>query len=50
MGADSVVVPPPALDDNLGFPERVKYLAVEQLVTEPVLVMAGTAPLTAEAA
>jgi hypothetical protein len=31
---DRVVVPAPALDDDLGFLERVEDLAVEQLVPE----------------
>src|ERR1700712_5149984 len=31
---DSVVVPPPALDDDLGFLQRVEDFAVEQLVPE----------------
>src|ERR671911_1403366 len=36
--AKGVIVPAPALDDDLGFLERVEDLAVEQLVPEPTSV------------
>src|ERR671913_412549 len=36
--ARGVIVPAPALDDDLGFLERIEYLAVEQLVPEPTSV------------
>jgi hypothetical protein len=32
MRADRVVVPPPALDDDVSFPQRIEDLAIEQLV------------------
>jgi hypothetical protein len=32
MGPEGIVLPTPALDDDLGFPERVEDLAVQQLV------------------
>ena len=31
---DPIVVPPPALDDDLGFAQRVEPLAVEELVAQ----------------
>jgi hypothetical protein len=31
---NGVVVTTPALDDDLGFPQRVEYLAVEQFVSQ----------------
>ena len=34
MRPDRVVMASPALDDDLGFTERVKDLAVEQLIPE----------------
>lgn len=34
MRADRVVVAPPALDDDLGFVERIENLAVQKFVTE----------------
>ena len=34
MRSDGVVVAPPALDDDLGFTQRVEDLAVEQFVTK----------------
>ena len=34
MRANRIVVTPPALDDDLGFPQRVEDLAVEQLVAQ----------------
>ena len=38
MGADGVVMPPPAFDDDLGFCERVEDFAVEQfgLIPSPM--------------
>jgi hypothetical protein len=30
MGPEGVVLPTPALDDDLGFPERVEDLAVQR--------------------
>ena len=56
MRPDSVVVPPPALDDDLGLAQGVEDLAVKQLVAqpgiktldEPVLPRAaGVGPITA---
>ena len=35
MRPDSVVVPPPTLDDDLGLAQRVEDLAIEQLVAQP---------------
>ena len=34
MRADGVVVPPPALNDDLGFAQGVEDLAIEQLVAQ----------------
>ena len=34
MRPDRVVVPPPALDDDSGFSERLEDFAVEQLVAK----------------
>jgi len=34
MRADGVVVMAPAFDDDLGFPQRVEDLAVEQFVSQ----------------
>src|SRR5215203_4192589 len=48
VGAAGVVVPPPALDHDLGFRQRGEDLAVEQLVTEltPATPIALTASAT----
>ena len=35
MRPHPVVVPPPALNHNLCFPQRVEHLAIEQFVTQP---------------
>jgi len=34
MWADRIVLPAPALDDDLSFPQRVEDLAVEQFVSQ----------------
>ena len=34
MRAHGIVMPPPALDDDLGLPQRVEDLAVEQFVPQ----------------
>jgi hypothetical protein len=50
--AGGVVVPPPALDHDLGFGQRVEDLAIEQLVAElaveafTVTVLPSTAKLS----
>ena len=33
MGSFGVVMVPPSFDNNLGFPQRVEYLAVEQFIS-----------------
>src|SRR3954447_19624549 len=38
MRPDRIVVPPPALDDDLRLPKRVEDLAIQQLVSEPTSV------------
>ena len=51
MRPDRIVVPPPALDDDLGFAQRVEALAVEELVAQAsiealdVAVLPGTPSL-----
>ena len=35
MWADGIVMPTPALDDDLSLAERIEYLTVQQLVSEP---------------
>ena len=37
MGSFGVVVVPPSFDDDLGFTQRVKDLAVQQLVAHPAV-------------
>jgi hypothetical protein len=34
MGPEVIVFPPPALDKDLGFGQRIQHLAVEQLIPE----------------
>jgi hypothetical protein len=34
MRANHIVVPPPTLDDDLGFAQRVEDLAIEKLVAQ----------------
>ena len=54
MGADLVVLPPPAFDEDLGFQQRVDAFAVEALVAElavegfHIAVLLGTAGLDEE--
>ena len=34
MRADAVLVLPPLLDDNAGFPENVEHLAIEEFIPQ----------------
>src|SRR5215210_2351512 len=51
MGADRIVVPPPAFDDDPGLPKGVEDLPIQQLIAQPridrlhVPVLPGRAPL-----